>query len=128
MTLRNNSVVRCRSNHATTIGSRSRLLNSDSVTVSIRNIRAQDRASAPAAREFAVILRHGEQQIGKGRRPRAFEAPQAFVLYHVHHDDGGLAVLGDSLRRAPRCLDDLAEPILCILHRPTALDHPRSSF
>jgi len=54
------SVVRCRSNHATTAGSRSRLRRSDSMTVSIRNIRGQDRAAARHRAGILVILRDGE--------------------------------------------------------------------
>jgi hypothetical protein len=125
MTLRKRSVVRCRSNHATTIGLRSRLRSSDTVTVSIRNIRDQDRASA----HQGAGIRHRPAAwrgitSAKERCARAFEAPQAFVLHHIHHDYGRLAVLGDRLRPAPRGLNHLAEPVLCILHRPTALGHP----
>ena len=54
---------------------------------------------------------------------RAFEVPQALVLHDVHHDHGGLAVLGDRLRHAPRGFDDLTKAVLRILHRPTALGH-----
>jgi hypothetical protein len=76
-----------------------------------------------SAREFTVILWHGKQNLGKGRCLRAFEAPQPLVLGYFHHDDGGLAMLGNRLRRALCRLDDLAEAILGILYRPIALGH-----
>jgi hypothetical protein len=49
----------------------------------------------------------------------------ALVFLHIYHDDCGLAVLGDRLRRTARGLDNFAEAVLRILHRPAALGHAR---
>jgi hypothetical protein len=68
-----------------------------------------------AAWKFATVLRHGEQHLCKGRRLRPFQALQALVLHHIHHDDSRFTVLGDGLRCAPRRLDDFAEAVLGVL-------------
>ena len=54
---------------------------------------------------------------------QSFEALQAFVLFGSHHYDSGLSVFGHSLRLAPRSLNDLTEPILGVLDRPTSMNH-----
>ena len=46
-----------------------------------------------AARKFAVILRNGEQQIGKGRRISAFSPSQALVFRRVSTTTAGLPCL-----------------------------------
>jgi hypothetical protein len=48
---------------------------------------------------------------------------QALVFHRVDDDHGGLAVPGHDLRLPPRRLDELAEPVLGILHRPPASRH-----
>ena len=104
------------------LGSRSRLRNSDNVTVSIRCAsKLPHRAAAPfKAREFVAILRHREQQFRKGRRLNSIKPLQTLVLRHVDNHDSWLAVLCDSLRHAPRSFNNLAEPIFCVLDRPIA--------
>ena len=64
--------------------------------------------------------------IGEVRGFQNFETMQAFVFfggYDYHH---GLAMFGHSLRCAPRSLNDLAEPILGISDRPTAMNYDSS--
>jgi hypothetical protein len=48
---------------------------------------------------------------------------QTFVFIRGDDHHGRLAVLGHRLRLAPRSLDDLAEPVLCVLDRPTGASH-----
>ena len=72
------------------------------------------------AREFAAILRHREQQFGKGWCLGSVKTLQTLVLRDVDNHDGRLAVFGDGLRHAPCSLDNLAEPIFCVLDRPYA--------
>jgi hypothetical protein len=61
--------------------------------------------------------------IAKIRSFQNSEMLQAFVLFGGYHDHRGFPVFGHSLRLATRSLNDLAEPILGILDRPTALNH-----
>src|SRR5437016_8285560 len=77
------------------------------------------------AREFAAIARHCEQQLCERWPFRAIEMPQALILGDVDHDDGGLAVLRHGLWLTPRRCDDLAEPVLGVLNRPTTASHGR---
>src|SRR5437016_4619292 len=82
------------------------------------------RADVPA-RKFAAIARHCQQQLGERWRCRPIEMLQALILGDVDHNDGWLAVLGHGLRLTPRRCDDLAEPVLGVLNRPTAASHGR---
>src|SRR5262249_44803700 len=73
--------------------------------------------------EFAVILRHGKEVIGECRRLELLELAQTLVLLSSHHHNGWLSVLGYCLGRAPRRLNDGAEAILRVLHRPASARH-----
>jgi hypothetical protein len=77
--------------------------------------------------EFAIISRHGEKMIGEVRSLQNFEVLKAFVLFGSYHYHGGFPVFGHSLRFAARSLNDLAEPILGILDRPTSTNHGLTS-
>ena len=76
--------------------------------------------------EFLPASRHGEEQLGKTRRFQLLKLAQAVIFVGGQDDDGGLAVFRDSLRLAPRSLDDFAEPVLRVLHRPIAMSHGTS--
>jgi hypothetical protein len=69
------------------------------------------------------MSRHGEKMIDEIGSFKSFEMLKAFVLFGGYHDYRGFPVFGHSLRLAARSLDDLAEPILRILDRPTAMHH-----
>jgi hypothetical protein len=56
---------------------------------------------------------------------KSFQMLKAFVLFGSYHDHRGFPVFGHSLRRAAGSLNDLAETILGILDRPTAMHHDR---
>ena len=60
-----------------------------------------------------------------GRLMRAFQAPQALIFINVNHHHGRLAVLGNRLWGAPCRLNDFAEAVFGVLHRPTALGHTK---
>jgi hypothetical protein len=61
--------------------------------------------------------------IGQGRSFQNFEMLKAFVLFGSNDHHGGFPVFSHSLWFAPRSLNDLAEPILGILERPTSMSH-----
>jgi hypothetical protein len=65
--------------------------------------------------------------IGEVRSFQNFEALKPFVLFGSYHYHGGFPVFGNSLRFATRSLNDLAEPILGILDRPTSMNHDLTS-
>jgi hypothetical protein len=51
------------------------------------------------------------------------EMLKTLVLFGGYHDHRGFPVFGYNLRLATRSLNELAEPILGILDRPTAMHH-----
>jgi hypothetical protein len=65
--------------------------------------------------------------IGEVRSFQNFEALKTFVLFGSYHYHGGFPVFGNSLRFVARSLNDLAEPILGILDRPTSMNHDLTS-
>ena len=69
------------------------------------------------------MSRHGKKMIDEIGSFKSFEMLKAFVFFGGYHDHCGFPVFGHSLRLAARSLNDLAEPILRILDRPTAMRH-----
>jgi hypothetical protein len=61
--------------------------------------------------------------IGKVWSFQSFETLQALVFFDSKHHHRGFAVFGHRLGFAPRRLNDLTEPILGVLDRPTATSH-----
>lgn len=72
------------------------LHNSESAMASSESSKVDVAHPRVVAQKLAIVLRHGQQQIGERRRGGAFELLEALVLGHVHHDDGRLAVPGHS--------------------------------
>jgi hypothetical protein len=70
-----------------------------------------------------AVLRHRQEQLRKGWCLDAVKALQALVLHDVDNHDGWLAMLGNGLRQAPRCLNNLTKPIFGILDGPIATSH-----
>lgn len=81
----------------------------------------EDDAPDAVAGKFPVVLRHGEQRLGKGRRLCPRRLPQALILVRVHDNDDRFPMLGHRLRPTPGSLDQGAEAVLGLLHRP---QHP----
>jgi hypothetical protein len=123
MTLMNRSAVRCRSNQAITPRSRCGLRSSDKRPCRRGTLEIGIARTHFEARGFAAILRHREQQFREGWCLGLVKALKTLLLRGIDYHDGRLAMFGDGLRHTACSLNNLAEPIFCVLDRPFATAH-----